>query len=471
MKVFLSYILLFWSIVVAGQNYQIITPGTDRFFITETDQIVGIRIKQTIPLINGNEYYNFSVLKEFNDNTVIEDCNYKINASWLGRKVIAQSDGLHILFNKNNDSIFINVSAIENDTWTFYTDSIGNYIEATVIHIIEDSVLYDIDSVKVISLQHKDSLGNNLQGNWNGAEIRLSNNYGWQKTFNVYEFPDSTTHYELTKYSIPTYTNIYNYTIGDTIQFYKRWNNYMISHEEYVTKIVLSKSTDTISGNISYMLYSDSLVFSYKPINTTFPYICCDTIVYRKTDTVNIEYENIGIFNTMPDEPIFINGDVITYKIQLENTHCLDRIVTQYFNYNVSYISDSCIEIIIDNESYYTKYVEGIGAFDFSISLGGSVNTTLNYFSGCNLNEFFTNTSKPFIKNDIRIYPNPVSSKLFISNSNTSTLIRIFNLHGKLVYENYYTDVIDVSEWHNGLYFVEINNNNIISTAKILVQH
>lgn len=145
--------------------------------------------------------------------------------------------------------------------------------------------------------------------------------------------------------------------------------------------------------------------------------------------------------------------------------------IAKYFNYNVLYESDTCVKHMIDNEMYYRSFVNGIGAFYNSISFGSNTNTELNYFSGCNLNEFFTNTSKPFIKNDIRIYPNPVSLKLFISKSNTSTLIRIFNLHGKLVYENYYTDVIDVSEWHNGLYFVEINNNNIISTAKILVQH
>jgi hypothetical protein len=104
-------------------------------------------------------------------------------------------------------------------------------------------------------------------------------------------------------------------------------------------------------------------------------------------------------------------------------------------------------------------------------SFGGEVNTSLHYLSACNLNEFFTNTNEHLIKNDIKIYPNPVSSKLFISNPNTSIFIRVFNMHGKLVYENYYTDVIDVSEWQDGLYFAEINNNNIISTAKILVQH
>lgn len=200
-----------------------------------------------------------------------------------------------------------------------------NQEEATVLNVIEYSALYYIDSVKVITLQHKDSLGNNLQGNWNGAEIRLSNNYGWQKTFNVYEFPDSTTHYELTKYSIPTYTDIYNYTIGDTIQFYKRWNNYMISHEDYLTKVILSKNIDANNGNISYLIYRDSIVYRYLPKNATPPYICCDTFLLRNKDTLVMEYENISLFSTMPQEAIVSGLDVTSYTLKIDTLYCSEK--------------------------------------------------------------------------------------------------------------------------------------------------
>jgi len=61
---------------------------------------------------------------------------------------------------------------------------------------------------------------------------------------------------------------------------------------------------------------------------------------------------------------------------------------------------------------------------------------------------------------DIEVYPNPVSNYLKIRNFDNLSSFRILNVAGQEVLQGSDTDKIDVSKLTDGLYFIEMNNDN-----------
>lgn len=74
-------------------------------------------------------------------------------------------------------------------------------------------------------------------------------------------------------------------------------------------------------------------------------------------------------------------------------------------------------------------------------------------------------------KESLTIYPNPVFNKLIISSPQLITKVNITNVLGKKVYNrNTHTDKlsIDMSSYRNGMYFIQIESNDSISTYRII---
>ncbi len=73
---------------------------------------------------------------------------------------------------------------------------------------------------------------------------------------------------------------------------------------------------------------------------------------------------------------------------------------------------------------------------------------------------------------NVGVYPNPVVDRLNVSNVNNSN-VNIFNLSGRLVYsiKAYQNDIsIDLSNFINGVYFVNVQNKNDVHTYKVVKQ-
>jgi len=69
----------------------------------------------------------------------------------------------------------------------------------------------------------------------------------------------------------------------------------------------------------------------------------------------------------------------------------------------------------------------------------------------------------------LKLYPNPVSDKLFISTKEQIEHVDIYNINGQLVKQ---TDIVangvDVSQLPNGLYMIQIQTNTNTTTQKFL---
>lgn len=74
-------------------------------------------------------------------------------------------------------------------------------------------------------------------------------------------------------------------------------------------------------------------------------------------------------------------------------------------------------------------------------------------------------------KDNLSVYPNPVTTKLTVKNTEIIDELKIFDLQGKIYLslspKKEITD-IDMSSFPTGMYFLRIVSNNKVSTSKII---
>lgn len=114
------------------------------------------------------------------------------------------------------------------------------------------------------------------------------------------------------------------------------------------------------------------------------------------------------------------------------------------------------------------------------ISSTANWNTTTNTVTGITLNSFdyvlidlessVTGLDKS-IADKLKIFPNPVKDKLYISQLNEKSDVEIYNLQGSLMLkDNKVLDgkSIDVSDFQKGIYLVKIIGNDIVKTTSFI---
>lgn len=70
------------------------------------------------------------------------------------------------------------------------------------------------------------------------------------------------------------------------------------------------------------------------------------------------------------------------------------------------------------------------------------------------------------------VYPNPCKSLLSISSDKSIIYIFVYDLQGRIIYQNNSSQEIDVSLWKNGVYIVKAHfTNGSINSKKLIVQH
>ena len=88
-------------------------------------------------------------------------------------------------------------------------------------------------------------------------------------------------------------------------------------------------------------------------------------------------------------------------------------------------------------------------------------------FANCPSADNTGSTAVNNITQELNIYPNPAKDVLKIDGTYTSA--NIYDVFGKLVLSSEAQKTIDVSTLSNGVYFVNINNNKVITVKKITI--
>ena len=186
------------------------------------------------------------------------------------------------------------------------------------------------------------------------------------------------------------------------------------------------------------------------------------TVDIENSKTAEGDIQTVRVYNTIA----MVGSGVTSGTFDNSNITLLDP-TTDNLNLDAEYKPTSASNYIVDqgDNAYYDEALFG----DLDLSGNTRVfNTTIDlgayeYNSTLGIDDVSFNT------NTVKLYPNPVSDRLFIKSTEQVKNISIYNINGQLVKQaSETTSGIDVSVLPSGLYMIEINTSNNSINQKFL---
>lgn len=473
-----------------SQDYRIINPNKEVHF--NSDPILTLKIDSTFISGADTTFFNHKTLVvDYN----IYPCAGKVSdTSWIGYGIIAQQNGDYIFRNGQNEPILIKSTALINDTWVLYTFLNGDYIEAKITSILQQTILGSIDSVKTVTLQAKNSLNVNITHAVNGAELKLSKNNGIINLYKFKDFPFNLISCSIVGSSNPnngivnlTAADVYNFDIGDVLHIVTDYQEPYSWFFTYYKKIihVIGK---TISANQDTITYTfDRRIMKIN--NSSFTILNPDTTYIFDTVPEKIilsQNTHIDKFTEEPNKDLayvsmgfsgYLNAS-INSTIQRR-----EKIVYPFLLAN----ADSCWETVIDGPTRKYQYIDGLGGAYYDDYYFNNRCMLVYYEKGTETwgtPLSVVNTQTNIIDYNskelsIKINPNPIIDFAIISiehaNFSGNLSFSLFNAIGKKVYSTNINEnnfILNRNNLASGVYFYHVfdNNQHISHTGKIIIK-
>ena len=318
MKPFLLLFSLLLTFPVFSQNYRTILTSQEVYFdfkdvnnVPDLDEpICRIIQPDALQALNNDTIIYHQLNQEFEVHELINDtinynayCHFPVNTGFMGIKTVLKNNGTDIFFNRFHDSIFIETQANLNDSWIFYKDANRSF-EATISNISEEVFLGITDSVKTITIQAKDSLGNIISSPYDTLNIKISQHHGLIEGFNFFRFPYGVTtefhflYYEkISVVGFPslnigidnlTAADVYNFDIGDEIQWETTWysasHTFLCDDYEYEIMKINGKQFSTNGDSVYYDVHLQHYILDCtENFSPFYPLIVFDTIYIGDT--------------------------------------------------------------------------------------------------------------------------------------------------------------------------------------------
>jgi hypothetical protein len=266
---------------------------------------------------------------------------------------------------------------------------------------------------------------------------------------------------------------VYNYTSTQADNFYFRinletktlvenFNSRRFINESYTVNYTYSKHKE----------YNSNMYSLYKTYNK-------DAIVKNKYRVSKYKNGN-SIWNIDVRIPDSINIDASrTISLELKNNKVL--IVINFWN--KSNLLSEFISEYDTNSNYLRSYAEAIDTSCNSVSSISTIYNTENEIltmahgklKGRTDNDIiwkktsfeplgFENNSKGAMNPP---YPNPTNNTLYLNCKDCSN-IRVYDIYGKLVLEKSNTNIMELAPLSQGIYFVELSENNNRRVFKVI---
>jgi hypothetical protein len=368
-----------------SQNYQTINPEVVSYFEPEESFEIPIYVKDSpipircIGIINQNTiaegtlYTNHYELQDSNYLTIhylAEYCAQVEMPSWIGGNIFVKNDGYNVFFNRDHDSLFINTTGQQADSWTFYTYENNSYFLATIDQINTMNFLGISDTIKIISLQYYNADNTPESSPLNENEIWISKNHGFVKVINFRDFPEfSCESYQVLEHNLVGQTglteeyhaltkgDIWNFDIEDEYHFKMDYHlssgGWSGNWNQWVIKKVLNKFEYGIDS-IVYVIDQNHWG-KQTPPNLNY---------FHTHDTIEVTYTNLSeyISPALPFEPYSAENYCFTYGIiSLDKFDQRPRII----NGGGTYCTDISGECYYGGFSYNnssTEYIKGCGS-------------------------------------------------------------------------------------------------------------
>jgi hypothetical protein len=488
-KIFFVFFIFSWGNLQA-QSWQTVVSTRIGLFDNQGNNFLrAIRIDSTTVSGNDSIFINYhSIDDNYYDITPYSwspEC--LMDTSWIGCYVIIKANGDNVFVNESLDSILLKPRVNLNDSWIMYQYSNGNYIEATITALGYDSIFTVTDSTKEISLQLKDSIGINLNANFNGHQFTISKNYALVKTLSLRNFPSAYLNFELkgidgvVGYQNLKAADIYDFNIGDVFQYYNKistLNGYQIFRIQHT---ILSKTFSANLDSITYVIDDSTWFEDYNPAYT-------GTLIHSiSTEIIDLSSTHqVNVLNILPHE--VSDYDIMGYNLfgeQRTSSIYNGRSYKNVFGGLTIEIPYLCGGYHFNPGDYWcwtTKY-------SYSKGLGKvyeeNVNPYATHFCEWHLTYFkkgaetwgnpvnlivLSADSKNYTSMGFYLSPNPTTGKLKIQTEKLIESIQVFNLFGEKVLEATASNEIDLADQPPGIYFIRIQAEGKIQSFKIVRQ-
>jgi len=116
----------------------------------------------------------------------------------------------------------------------------------------------------------------------------------------------------------------------------------------------------------------------------------------------------------------------------------------------------------VNNARYFRVEDNGVGA--------GNVLGAGFHLDAITAGELNVGIGNAIVSNDISVYPNPTINVINFEGDDIQKMktVSLFDISGKLLLQQNFTNKLDISSFHTGIYFVQLNSENSIVTFKII---
>lgn len=455
----LSAFSLIVNLNISAQEYRLFQPDSLRLYkVPGTSLLHGLFFDSLSTQGADTTYYNFGIVG-FNGSN---GCLITNEPVFIGKKVLIKSDGTTVLFNQQEDSIFLHINALPGDSWEMYRYPNGNKVMAYMYPTYTYQILNTIDSVKNIVMNVVDSSGVTVADYLNSKSIKISKEHGifLGTDFNI--FPASYSEYKLQNKRMMTRRDFYRYLPGDTIQTTRQCH---------------------IGSNYGPVSYSTTIICD------VYYSVGADTMFYKNSCSQGYNYL------TDLDDPVIggypgrlINNDCHYFELSYGFNCDSTALIIEETSYTGSYVgSDSCYYNLFEPERNSNVYIEGTGTM-LSFHTDAPINYPNIFSCGegimfyrhgtLHCGSYFNTTldvQDPEItsqKSILIFYPNPVTTILHFLREETTTLtdeihIKIYDITGRMLITKSIPSTaqsieFDMSEYFSGLYFFSAKSENQI---------
>jgi hypothetical protein len=490
-------LLVFQALTGSGQNYEAIkSDGEYLFQDSLTKEIISIRIDSVANAGDSTLYYNFKHIYP------TENGCWMLKGAWIGDTVIQYPDGkfqFHVSmldYSYSMKYFDIRSRASLNETWVFSRYAYQNhYLEATISGINYQSFLGVSDSVKIISLTLKDSLGNILSNPINNQVILLSKHFGMIRLPMFDQFCMGTPPF-YSLLSAPAIPNgisnlrtldIFDFQPGDEFHTasyqHGPWNPFQYEYGASIRKILTRTdypSGDSVNYTItvceSYLAYfQDTIIVSYNQQDTISQTYCPDYSQYLETEpleaTERVFWQHPGMGRL---------GEQLIGPA--------DQLYKAFGNYELWSREDTCFHPIVFDGIYFGEYfLEGLGGpyYHYDDFFFGTSYNDLKYYNkggqswgtpmDCD-SILQVGLHTRLTAGDVSISPNPSSGivQIRIPGQSGKCCISIVSIRGNILMNLSQSDSLeihDLSVLKPGIYLVIFQfNDGTTSWKKILRQ-
>ncbi|MFZ4455849.1 MAG: T9SS type A sorting domain-containing protein [Bacteroidales bacterium] len=144
---------------------------------------VGLRIDSV--KLHNNDFVFYP-----NVNLLFLRDTFRVDGSWIGKRVVVKSNGDNCFINKDGDSILLKTKAVLKDSWTAYSKGNLLIITAEVTGYEKSMFLGLEDSVKTITFHVFDATMKPKPNGYDGKQIKISKHYGIVESKSFYIFPN-----------------------------------------------------------------------------------------------------------------------------------------------------------------------------------------------------------------------------------------------------------------------------------------